>query len=323
MKLTELCQRYLIPISTGSMTKWASCALLTGLVLFAVSAPHSIAAAQISLVLCALAWAVRDIGAKKFHFARTSLDWPIIGFALLTTISALLSIEPGISLPKLRALLLFLIIYLCATNLRPAAVRLLIMVMLVSALTGVGFSLLEKLIGRGMIVTAIHADSPLAQSNLKPGDVIWMVTRRRVRSIEAATQIIQSRKSGEQVEIEAIHNGDPLPVEITTTDELKAKPNPLGIEVGGASRRFRVSGFTRHFITYAEQMQLFALLCFGALLAFLHRASGFSLNRRVIVSLSLVALFALTLLLTVSRAAIASFLLSLFLVAALSAGKRI
>jgi hypothetical protein len=314
--MKEVCAQFLAPADKSGAARWANRALLAGLALFAVSVPHSVAAAQISLALCAVAWAARDVSLRRFHFARTPLDLPLAGFAALTVISAVASTEPGLSLPKLRALLLFLVIYLCATNLRPRGVKLLVALMTLSALVGVGFSLAEKVKGRGMTVTAISADSPLSASRLQAGDVIWMVARRRVSSPDEAAGVIRRRRAGERVEIEALHAGDPLPVEIIVTDELKAKANPLGVSGGGPSRRFRVSGFTRHFLTYAEQMQVFALLAFGAFIAALRRPSRS-------LSISLFLSFALALVLTASRAVIASFLGALLAVSGLLANRRV
>lgn len=323
MNLCEAIHSTLAPKAEGAIGHWASGALLLGLILFALTLPHSIAAAQISLALCLLAWAVRDASARRLHFARTPLDWPLLCFAALTVLSAFASVERDLSLPKLRALLLFLVFYFCATNLQPRGAYLFIALLIASGLVGVGFSLTEKVIGRGMIVTAINADGPLAGGKLQPGDVIWMVSRRRVRSLDDAARIIRSRPSGSTVEIEALHAGDPLPVSITVTDELKVRANPLGITAGGPSRRFRVSGFTRHFITYAEQMQLFALLCFGALVALLRRPRELISRHTIVVAALCFTLFALALLLTASRAAMASCLFAALMMAALMRGKRV
>jgi O-antigen ligase len=104
---------------------------------------------------------------------------------------------------------------------------------------------------------------------------------------------------------------------------LKAKANPLGVSAGGPSRRFRVSGFTRHFLTYAEQMQVFALLAFGALVASLRRALASPSAPPLSLSLLLFLLFSLALVLTASRAVIAAFLISLLAVSALLANRRV
>jgi hypothetical protein len=307
----------------GAMrARWANRALLIGLALFALTVPHSIAAAQISFGMAVVAWLARDLFLCRFHFARTPIDRPLLCFTVLTVLSALFSLEPDLSLPKLRGLSLFVIIYLFATNLHRRGVRFFAALLIASSLAGVGYSLIEKAVGRGMVIAAISADSPLAASQLQTGDVIWMVARRRVSSLEEAARIIRRHRAGETLEIEAIHAGDPLPVKLLVTDEVKAQANPLGISVGGRSRRFRVSGFTRHFITYAEQMQMLALLVYGALLAG-WRMRG-SLQRRfwLLAGAALFVLFSLTLALTASRAVIASFLLTLVMLAVMAGGRR-
>lgn len=305
-----------LAFATNAVARGANRGLLLGLILFALSLPHSIAATYISLSLCVVCWLARDVAARKVHGTRTPLDWPLLCFAALTIASALASEAPALSLPKTRALVIFGVLYLCLTNLRVRAVPFLLGLLLVSSLAGVLFSLGEKIIGRGMIVTAIHHDSPLAATQLQVGDVIWMMDRQRVSSLEDVAPIIQPQRTGKRIEIEALHAGDPLPVELTITDELKTRANPLGLNVDGRSRRFRVSGFSRHFLTYVEQMQILGLLVFGFFLAA-------SPRRRVAVSILLFALFSLALVLTASRAVIASYLIALVLTALLVASRRV
>lgn len=304
-----------------SLARWMNRAIVLFLILFALSVPHSIAASQISLGLGLIGWFLRDLLLRKFHFARTPIDLPLICFIGLTVLSSVFSVEPDISLPKLKALVLFATIYLLATNLRPNGVWLLTSLLIVSSLAGVGFSLLEKFQGRGMVIASIEADSPLVQSNLRPGDVIWMIARARVNSPEAVAAILRRHRLGEKLDVEALHAGDPVPVSLTVTDELKAKLNPLGITTSGRSRQFRVSGFSRQFLTYAEQMQILAMLAFGGLLAGIlgnHRQKRW---KWLLVCSALFILFGLALVLTASRAVIASFILAL-LIASISAGRR-
>src|SRR5262245_31933408 len=221
--------------------RWANRALILFTLLYAISIPHSIAAAQISFTFGAIFWVVRDLALRRFHFARTPIDWPLLAFASLTVLSSVFSFEPGLSLPKLKALTLFGVIYLVVTNLRPTGVSLVIGLLVISALAGVGFSFAEKVYGRGMVITAIEAGSPLAPSGLRPGDVIWMMARERVHSPDDAAMVIRKHKIGERLSVEALHAGDPLPVTLDVTEELKSKQNPLGVEVNGRSRQFRVS----------------------------------------------------------------------------------
>jgi hypothetical protein len=308
--------------SCNAVSRWTNRALILFILLFALSIPHSIAASQISFTLACIAWVVRDLALRRFHFARLAIDWPLLSFAVLTVLSSVFSVEPDLSLPKLKALTLFAVVYLLATNLHRRGVALAAGLLIVSGLAGVGFSLGEKLYGRGMIISTIEADSPLASSNLQPGDVIWMIERRRVYSPEEAASVIRSRRVGESLGVEALHAGDPVPVTLTVTDELKAKQNPLGIQTGGRSRQFRVSGFSRQFLTYAEQMQILGMLAFGGALAGIRLRRNQSARRRLKIFSLLFVLFALALVLTASRAVIAAFIVALLFVS-ISVGGRL
>lgn len=304
------------------LSRWTNRASIFFLALFSLTTPHSIAAAQISLGLSFIAWIARDCALRHFHFARTPIDLPLFYFATLTLISSAFSIEPSISMPKLKSLLLFGVIYMISTNLRARGVQLMIGLLIISSLVGVSFSLIEKFLGRGMIVTAIEKESPLAESPLQPGDVIWMIAKRRVFSLEGAANIIRKRRTGEVLEIEALHAGDPIPVTLRVTDEIKARLNPLGISIGGRSRQFRVSGFSRQFQTYAEQMQILAMLAFGGLLTTLKFWQRHNLRIWLKLFALLFIVFALALTLTASRAVLLAFIGALIIVS-ISVGNRL
>jgi O-antigen ligase len=129
--------------------------------------------------------------------------------------------------------------------------------------------------------------------------------------------------------VEAIHAGDPVPVTLTVTEQMKAQDNPLGVTSGGRTRRFRVSGFTRQYLTYAEQMQIFALLCGGFLFAALgiprnqpNRPGTPNVRRWLLISTLLFSFFSLALVLTASRAVIVSFLLALPAISLLTGLRR-
>ncbi len=301
--------------------RWANRAVMIFLCLFAGSVPHSIAAAQISFGLALIAWVVRDLAAFRFQFTRTPVDWPIVCFAGLTILSSIFSVEPGLSLPKLKALTLFGVVYLVSANLQSRGVQFLVGLLIASSLLGVGFSLMEKLWGRGLIISSIEAGSPLKQSALQSGDVIWMIGRQRVFSLQGATGIIRRHRTGEKLEVEALHAGDPVPVSLTVTDELKTLPNPLGVTVNGRSRQFRVSGFSRQFLTYAEQMQILAMLAYGGLLASARQWRKRELRSWFELSAFLFTLFGLALVMTASRAVIAAFI-GAVLIVSIGAGRR-
>lgn len=301
----------------GRFAVRANLFLLFFLGVFALSVPHSIAVSQASSTLGLIVWIMRDLAMRRFHFQRTPVDLPLAGFFLLTILSSVFSIEPGISLPKLKALLLFGVIYMLASNLSERGVRAMTGLLIVSSLIGVAFSVSEKILGRGMVVLSIAPDSPLAGTELKPGDVIWMVGKKRVYSTAQAADLLRHRAAGDIVNIETLRDGDPVEITLQVTDEVKTKPNPLGIESGNSSRRFRVSGFSRQFMTYAEQMQMLMMLAFGGML------TGIGLQRKrkgsefLKISSLLFLFFSAALLLTATRTVIAACLLAILIVSSL------
>ncbi len=300
----------------SSGVAWADRGELCFLLLFGLTVPHSIAASQISLMLALICQMVRNVVEKRARPRRSPLDRPLLVFALLTIISSIFSYAPAISLAKLRGLGLFLIFYLISSTLTRRGGLVLLGCLVMSGLMGLGYSLVERVAGRGMTITVIKPGSPLAGSGLVAGDVIWMIGRQRVRSLEEAQRVFADHRPGERLEVEALHSGDPLPVALTVTEALQASPGGLGIAVSGPTRHFRISGLTRQFITYAEQMQMLGLLLLGLLLARLPvkwRLAGF-------IGFSL---FETGLVLTATRSVIASFVGAMVLATARLGGRKV
>src|ERR1044071_1676866 len=102
----------------GRPALWVERALVGCLFLFALAAPHSIAATQLAWGLAMLLWAARLLLPPRPHLHRTPLDYLLLGFFILTFISALFSYAPDISIGKLRAASLFTVVYVVAQNVR-------------------------------------------------------------------------------------------------------------------------------------------------------------------------------------------------------------
>lgn len=341
-----------MPAVTGfpdSFSRWQACrivasdrysgailcdrVLIVSLLVFGLAIPHSIAAAQISYLTGLILWLIRNaICARRDErppsssdtlFSSTQpTDWisrPLIGFVLLTILSSLLSYSPAISLLRSRSLGLFVVFYLLVLNLTRRGAIGVVCCLLLSSLIGVGYSLGEKISGRGMVIEYLEPAGPLAGHGLHPGDVIWMIGRRRVRSLEEARRVIAEHDLGDRLGVEVLRAGDPvppIPVQLTVTEELRRSTSALGVRTAQSTRQFRVSGFGRQFITYAEQMQLMGLLLFGLLLTVAGRG-----GRWWPWSLAGLILFSTGLILTATRSVIASFVLAMVL-ATLHFGKK-
>ena len=229
-----------------ALTTFLDRTLIVTILIFGLAVAHSIAAAQIAYLSGVLCWLGRQLFAgfprRESGMAaarrRSPLLLPLLCFALLTILSAIFSYAPEISLLKSKALGLFLVFFLIRHNLTRRGAIVFTCLLFVSSLIGVGYSLTEKLVGRGMVIEFIDRQSPLAGSGLQPGDVIWMIARRRVGSPEEMREVIAGHRVGERLSVEALHAGDPVPVELTVTESLRLSAAALGIR-GGAPSRFR------------------------------------------------------------------------------------
>ena len=77
---------------------------LLGLLLYAVFAPHSVAASSIGVAVAAIGWTIRVATTGTVGLRRSKFDLIILLSLLWTIASSLLSVEPRISIYKLESL---------------------------------------------------------------------------------------------------------------------------------------------------------------------------------------------------------------------------
>jgi hypothetical protein len=266
----------------GRLERAAERLALAGFVVYAVAAPHSIAGSWMGLSAAFAGWLVRAAAARRAGLRRTALDLPLWLFIGWTVLSCLLSAEPRESVPKLVNVSTFLVFYLAQSVLTRRSAVLVACVMIVSAVAGVLWGAGDLIVGRGVVVTALAADSPLrAATSLREGDAVWRVNGRRVASAEEIDDEIRRTPAGGRVNLSVISRGEhvewPGP---TVSDEMRAAASPSGITGGGRTHSFRASGLTRHYETFAEQLQIIAQLALGFALAAWRRRSRSREERR-------------------------------------------
>src|SRR6266481_1941903 len=93
----------------STVAKWIDRLIVVFLFLFAAFAPHSIAVTQIAWMLGMVLWVVRFAFHPVPVFHKTPLDYVLLGFFIITGMSAFFSYEPWVSIGKLRAASLFTI----------------------------------------------------------------------------------------------------------------------------------------------------------------------------------------------------------------------
>ena len=241
---------------------------IVGFLLYSAFAPHSIAAAEISLAIVGAGWLVRTICSRRTGLRRTRFDLPVVLFFLWTVASSFLSEEPRISIAKIQSTCVFLLFYLTQAIVTRRTAILLVAIMILSGSVGTIYSLHDLVRGRGVLIESISNESPMQSLQLRGGDAIWRVAGRRIYSVNDIDEVIRNSPSGTQLSVSVISQGEHIErPELVVTDAIKRRPSPSGIVGSGPTHRFRASGWTRHYETYSEILQILAQLALGLLVA--------------------------------------------------------
>ena len=304
---------------------------LAGLALYAVFAPHSIAGAWIGLSIAILGWLIRTTTFRHDSFAEsndpssdfirsrlsrfirqrlnihpTPLALPLWLFFAWSVVAAFFSAEPHVSLPKLASVSTFLIFYLVQSVVTRRTAIPLAALLIASGVAGALWSAGETARGRGVCIETIVGDSPLiAATELRPGDCVWRVNRRRVASVDEIDEIIRGTPPGQSLSLSVITRGEHAEwIGPLVTPEMQAAASPSGLTGTRPTRRFRASGWTRHYATFAEALQILAQLALGFTLAYFSRRAA---RRRVLLCAAAFTLLAVGLALTSMRTTLVAF----------------
>jgi hypothetical protein len=241
-----------------------------GFALYAAAAPHSIAVSWIGLSFAVLGWLVRMLATRRTGLRRTSLDLPLWLFFAWTALSCLLSEEPRVSVPKLINVSTLLMFYLTQALVTRRTAVWLAGLLIVSGSVGTLWGAGELAVGRGVVVRSLSVDSPLRRGTpLREGDAVWRVNGRRVSTVEEIDEAIRRTPAGGRASLSVVSRGEHVEWPgVVVTEEARAAASPSGItEGGGPTHSFRASGWTRHYETFAEVLQIVAQLALGFTLA--------------------------------------------------------
>jgi O-antigen ligase len=300
-------------------------ALVACLFLLAFCAPHSIAGTQIAWSIGLLLWIVRFALRPRPQLHRTPVDYALLGFFILTFISALASYDPDVSIGKLRAASLFTIVYLVAENITSRRIlRLLALTLVASCMINVVYTFGQRAVGRGVKVTQLAADSPLRAAGIEEGDTLLRIDGAALHSPDELARALLSAPAATGEESKArlgVYRREwRFDAEVPRGALLAGGTTPeaqLGLSAWTRGRDERASGFYGHYTTYAEVLQLIGSLACGLFIA--HR------RKRSWQGALLAAAFAgigMALLLTVTRASWLSFLLSIVVMSLVGLGSR-
>jgi hypothetical protein len=280
---------------------------LIGLVIYVLFAPHSVAASVIGVAIAGVGWVIRTVSTGKLGLSRSRFDVIIVLSLLWTAASAVLSEEPRISIAKLQASWSVFIFYLTRATLTRRTSLLLVALLIVSGSAGALYSAFDLLRGRGVVVESITADSPFREVGVAPGDTIWRVAGRRVHSIEEIDERLKSAPVNAPFSIGIISHGEQIERPLTLNQP--ASSGLTGIE---HNHHFRASGWTRHYETFAELLQMIALLALGFALAHLRNHGP---NKYFRVAIFAAALLTMGLVFTAMRTVVVAFVIGASVIA--------
>src|SRR5947209_93420 len=322
----------------SSLSSWLERGAVACLFLFAVAAPHSIAAAQGAWVLGGSFWVARFFFRPRPKTYRTPVDPWLLGFFVLTFLTALTSYDVDVSIGKLRAASLYTIVYLTAENVRdPKMLRALALTLVASCALGVVHTFGVFAAGRGVKALALAADSPLRAAGVEEGDTILSVDGAPVNNPEEVERAVETERPSadkvyrwpdgtkactwdERAACVRVYRAEVVPAFNVARGALPAGETPgarLGILGWSRGRDERASGFYGQYQTYSEVLQLVASLALGLLVALRRKAS----LKGALVALALAGVCG-ALLLTLTRASWAGFLLSALTILLVGAGRR-
>ena len=295
-----------VPENKSSIALLGNRVAIAGFVLYAVFAPHSIAGAEIALAIVGGGWLVRTIATGRTGLQHTRLDLPIWLFFFWTIASSCLSEEPQISVAKLQSVCVLFLFYLTQAIVTRGDAVLLVCVMILSGVTGSIYSIYDLLRGRGVVVETVSRESPL-RLIVAPGDAVWRVDGRRIYSIEEVDYAIKTVPPGTILRVSVIARGEHVErTSLAITEQLKQDDAPSGITGNNPTHRFRASGWTRHYETFSEVLQILAQLALGLALANLKNHGP---NLRFKLAAAASALLALGIALTAMRTVLVAFTL--------------
>lgn len=296
------------------MTNLLNKGLYASILLLALAAPLSIAAAQTAWSLALLFWLLRLIFVRPV-LSKDGMTPAVLAFVGLTLVSSFFSYEPAVSLRKMVGVSLVTIVYLAASAVTDAKrVRTVVIILLVSATFTALYAVGLTAVGRDLKVVRMTADSPLRAAGVLENDTIVGVNGRRVSSPDELASMMETASDNGVTRLRVYR------YEVFFEYALPASSaKDLGIAEWSRGRDVRAAGFFGHYTTYAEALQLIGSLALGLLIL----VPGGLFERYRLLLAAVFILLSAALFLTVTRASWAGFAVSAAVIVLVGAGRKV
>ena len=235
-------------------------------------------------------------------------------------VSSFLSPEPRISIAKIQSTCVFLLFYLTQAIVTRRTAVLLVAVMILSGTAGTVYSVYDLARGRGVLIESVAPHSPLQSLHVRKGDAVWRIGGQRVYSVADIDRVITNSPDQTNLTISVISQGEHLERPgLIVTSVIRKQSSPSGIVGNSPTHRFRASGWTRHYETYSEILQILAQLVLGLALA---NFKNHGLNLRSKLAAIAFVLLALGITLTAMRTVLAALAIGVCVISVRALGRR-
>jgi hypothetical protein len=156
--------------------------------------------------------------------------------------------------------------------------------------------------------------------HLGAGDAIWRVGGQRIHSVAEIDQLIRNAPAATPLTVSVISQGEHIERPgLVVTETIKQRPSPSGISGSQPTHRFRASGWTRHYETYSEILQILSQLALGLFVA---NYKNHRLNFRAKLASAAFALLALGLALTAMRTVLVALVIGVCVISFRALGSK-
>ncbi len=250
-----------------NLSHWVGRSIFFLLLIFTVCLPHSIKGAQHAWRLAFLLWLAQLLLDRRRPVPQP-LTAPLFAYLTLSGVSTALTYDPVLSWDRMKIVCLVLVGVLVAQNLkRLSQVRILVFVLLLSALGAAAFTGWQYAYGIGVHISRLDPRTPLAAAGIQSNDIITKINGRRVHNSEQLINTLASLSKTSPVEVDYVRG---FPFEKRTS---AVKRNSF-VESGLGTDRLRLDkgkptraqGQLGHYVVFAEMLMQLGCLAWAMLL---------------------------------------------------------